>query len=193
MSFSKFKLSDHYSNSYGFVSNKSSVHHYMYQNATLRSMSNGRFISTILSLLLGLFLIYTSFFYFPAYSTKPSFIKVSAQNNIKQINDKTALVDNRYLNYLLMNQGYLKTGQTVTVDYKISPGAELYLTVTKCSGPAVVEVYSCRGSLIKTFKLTQKSGRFGLSVKDSGFYKFNQVLTDTSAQNSTFEAIWKRK
>ena len=92
-----------------------------------------------------------------------------------------------------MNQGYLKAGQTVTVDYKVSLGAELYLTVTKCSGPAVVEVYSCRGSLIRTFKLTQNSGRFGLIVQETGFYKFNQVLTDTSAPNSTFEVIWKRK
>ena len=118
---------------------------------------------------------------------------VAGQNNSSPINQSSTLVDNQYLNYLLMNQGYLKVGQGVNVNYQMPPGAELNLNVIKCSGPAVVEIYSCRGTIIKTLKVTQDSKMFDLTIGESGFYKFEQTLTDTSPKNSSYKVVWKRK
>lgn len=180
MSFTKTKFSNNRQDGKTFAFNVYPEQTYMSQDEASHSMSINRGPSTILSLLLGLFLVFSSFFYLPAYFSN-------------SFDEKIALLDNRYLNHILMNQGYFKSGQTVTVDYEMPPGTELSLSVTKCSGPLIVEIYSCRGTLVETFKVTESSNRFNLVMGETGFYKFDQKLTNDPAKNDIFEVIWMRK
>ncbi|MEP6341999.1 MAG: hypothetical protein ABJ275_01690 [Maricaulaceae bacterium] len=185
MSFTKTKFSNNLQDrktfaSKTFASNVYPVQTYITQDKASRSMSINKGSSTILSLLLGLFLAFCSFFYLPAYISN-------------SFNEKITLLDSLYLNHLLKGQGYFKSGQTVTVDYKMSPGTELSFSVTKCSGPLIVEIYSCRGTLVKTFKVTEVSNRFNLVMGETGFYTFDQKLTNDSTKNSIFEVNWMRK
>lgn len=193
MSFSKVNISKSRRYNADFLSNVRSARQYAHGVATSRSMSNKRLVFSILSLLLGLFSAYSSFFYFPAYSSSKNYIKVSTQNGPIPVNGKSADANNPYLNYLLMNQGYLKAGQSVVVSYETSPGTQLELTVSKCAGPMVFEIYSCRGTIIETIETESSSSRFDLTVTEAGFYQFSEKLTDTSMMNGEYKIIWKRK
>jgi hypothetical protein len=193
MSFTKFNISNNNSRSPDFISNFRSANQYAYQVATTRSMSNKRLVLSAISLLIGLFCAYSSFFYWPAFSSKKSFIKIATQNETWPANGKEAQGNNPYLNYLLMNQGYLRAGQAVEVNYELSPEAQLELTVIKCAGPIVLEIYSCRGTVIMDIDADINSGKFELIVDQAGFYKFEEKLKYTSGMDSSYKVAWVRK
>lgn len=193
VSFNKISISKKKLHRADAVANIRATRNYAHQIATSRSMSNNRLISTVGSTLLALFLAYSSFFYFPAFSSKKSYIKIATHNGVTSSIDKKNGNNNPYLDYLLMNQGYLKDGQTVSVYYELSPETKLDLIISKCAGPVILEIYSCRGNTIKVVETDANSGAFDITFAESGFYKFDEKLKTVSVGNNTFKVIWMRK
>lgn len=162
--------------------------------ATERSMSNQRLISTVVAVLLGLFLAYTSFFYFPAYQSKSSVLDVATEQGSVPEPRKVKLVGlEPYLEQFMLQRGYMKAGQTVSLSYKVSEGTQLKLLVSKCAGPVIIEVYSCRGSIVDSVDIGSRlDGVIDLTVQSNGFYHFTEQLLESSAKNNDFELVWKR-
>jgi hypothetical protein len=188
-----FKIAEDIKFSIGLVGDFRSYFQNAKRLATKRSMSNKRLVSTGATFLLSLFLIYSSFFYFPAFNSKKSIIKIVSHDSSAFPAGKNGGVFSGYFDYLLMNRGFLNAGQTVSATYDLSPDVELKLIVIKCSGPVIVEIYSCRGRIVKTIDIgKQNKGHIDLNFSETGFYRFSQQVLQMPGPDKEFRVDWKR-
>lgn len=166
--------------------------------ATERSVSNKRLMSTGLALLLGSFLVFSSLFYIPAYKSKPTMVKISTPNGVTSNGEKEAKPDmtpglTPFMEHLLLNRGYMRAGQTVSTSYVLPAGTRLKLVVTKCAGPAVVEVYSCGGTVVQAIEIgTRLEGKLDFIVQSKGFYHFTEEVIELSTSSPEYNVEWKR-
>ena len=162
---------------------------------TRRSMSNHRLVFTVLSLLLAIFMSYASFFYLPAYVSGASVLKISSQSASypsSTSHKKNQTVFDRYLDYLIMNRGYLTKGQAVKVRYARSADTQLTLVASRCAGPMIWEIFSCKSTEVRRVKAKQINGELTFSVPQNGFYRFNEVATSKEQFAPQFDVIWSR-
>ena len=162
---------------------------------TRRSMSNRRLVFTVLSLLLAIFMSYASFFYIPAYVSGTSILKIASQSATypsSTSHKKSQTVFDRYLDPLIMNRGYLTQGQAVKVRYARSADTKLTLIAVRCSGPMVLEIFSCESTGIRKIEANKINGEATFSIKQNGFYHFYEAAASKEQSEPQFDVIWSR-
>lgn len=165
------------------------------QGLTRRSMSNRRLVFMALSLLLAIFMSYASFFYIPAYLSGNAILKIASHTgdyptSTRHKDNQTAL--ERYLDYLIMNRGYLTKGQAVKVRYARSEATELTLIASRCAGPVIWEIFSCDKTEVKRINAKKINGETIFAVPQNGFYQFNEVTSLGEPSASAYDVIWSR-
>lgn len=166
--------------------------------ATERSVNHKRFVFNVLALLLGGFLVFSSLFYIPAYNSKPALANISSPNGAASSGEEVVRSDltpglTPFFEHLLLNRGYMKAGQTVSTSYVLPAGTRLKLVVTKCAGPALVEVYSCGGTVVDAIEIgSRPEGKLDFIVQSKGFYHFTEEVIELSANSSEYTVEWKR-
>ena len=155
-----------------------------------RSMSNGRLLGTAFSLLLGMFFVYTSIFYIPAFLNIRGAFGISGTHALaKAKSSKSPL--SPFLNLLNMDRAYLASGQGVDVHYKLSRGTKAELVFYKCQTMPVMEVFNCDPIIVDRMSLRRSSsGQKSIQVKSNGFYAF-KIITDAAPGN--YQVAWQRR
>ena len=164
-----------------------------------RSMSNRRLIGSTLSWIFGLFLAYCAMFYVPA------FIDLRGALDVAGIKQKTAALPQAgeksgvltpYKNLLNARRGFFRSGQILQVDYALSPGTELTLTIRKCTAPVIVEIFKCTSVQDQTVRINNpREGSQMFRVSDAGFYYYSEVTRnlDGSDGEKPFVVLWRRR
>lgn len=155
-----------------------------------RSMSNGRLLGTAFSLFLGMFFVYTSIFYVPAFLNIRGAFGISGAHSLaKAKSSKSPL--SPFMNLLNMDRAYLAAGQGVDVHYNLARGTKAELVFYKCQTMPVVEVFSCDPIIVDRIPLGRKrSGQKSLKVKSNGFYAF-KIITEAAPGN--YQIAWQRR
>lgn len=162
---------------------------------TRRSMSNSRLIFTFLSLLFAIFMSYASFFYLPAYVSGTAILKVASQTAnypSSTRHKKSQTVFDRYLDHLIMNRGYLTKGQAVKVRYARSADTQLTLVASRCAGPMIWEIFSCKSTEVRRLNAKQINSEISFFVTQNGFYRFHEVATPNNQSTPAYDVIWSR-
>lgn len=163
-----------------------------------RSMSNRRLAGSFLSLCLGIGVLYASIFYAPAffdvnralgYSTEN--LKLPAYNPDEK---KSRLAS--YTNAFKIRRGFIRQGQALKIDYKLTPGTSMTLHIKRCNAPVFVEVFTCmdvEGQQVQIKNST--SGARSFIMRQPGFYYFDEVVTnaDGSPTDKPYSVLWSRK
>jgi len=142
-----------------------------------RSMSNTKLAVTAFVWMFAIIMVYSSFFYAPAYYDFKNAFGIA---NTKSINTKSApkSIISPYIDLMKQNRAFLKKGQGMEVVYAFSPGVKAELVLYKCQSPVVVEVFKCNPVVINSKRMRRRKGRHIVKVKDSGFYAFDVVVSD---------------
>ncbi len=169
-----------------------------------RSMSNLRLIGSAVSICLGLTLAYASIFYVPAFiDFKGAMHVVGIDQNKKPLVAKVQSNSSQkwgilspYVDMFRLPRGYLRSGQKLHVDYIISPGTELELTIRQCVSYPVLEVFRCEET--RDQKVTISSPREGAQtfrVSEPGFYYYSgkTINKDGSAETRPYAVAWQRR
>lgn len=162
-----------------------------------RSMSNSRLAGTFLSLMFGLGICYTSFFYVPAYFDSEQVLGGASHETTTAAD---AEKDTRgtlaaYLDVFKLRRGYIKAGQTLRVDYNLSVGTSLDLVIKHCKAPVIVEVFYCQSSSDQHIQVEQSGKGFKtFLMRQPGFYYLDQTVTnlDGSEAVKPYEVVWSR-
>ena len=162
------------------------------QVATKRSMSNKRLLANGLTLSLALFLVYSSYFYFPAYYSSPTIVRVATEAGSIPDDTPQKGIIGKYIGHMLWKRGYVRAGQSVRAQYKISDGVQLKLVSNACSGIKVIEIFSCKRSNYMSKTVSDSQGAVTFDIKDSGFYHFDEVLMSLGDTNSNYVVTWVR-
>ncbi|MGJ8564907.1 MAG: hypothetical protein ACSHXY_15310 [Alphaproteobacteria bacterium] len=161
-----------------------------------RSMSNRRLTATILSLFLGLAVLYASAFYAPAYINFNQAIGASTENlKLPEQNDSNTFLT-PYVKMFKIRRGFVKPGQALKIDYALSPGTYMTVHVKKCNAPVFLEVIYCMNTSEQSTKIVgpSKSARTFL-MKEPGFYYFDEFVMnmDGSPTKKPYKVLWTRK
>ena len=164
-----------------------------------RSMSNRRLIGSALSWILGLFIVYCAIFYVPA------FVNLRSTMDVAGLKPKTAVLPaanekpgvlTPYLRLLNARRGFFRSGQILQVDYALSPGTELTLTIRKCEAPVIVEIFTCNSVQDQTIRISKpREGSQMFRVSEAGFYYYSETTRnlDGSEDEKPHVVLWRRR
>ena len=169
-----------------------------------RSMSNARLIGSAVSICLGLALAYASVFYVPAFIDFNNAMHVVGLDKDKKLLKPE--VQNKdlsrwgvlrpYVELFQLPRGYLRNGQKLHVEYAISPGTELELTIRRCVSYPVLEVFRCDQSRDQHINITSpREGAQTLKVSEAGFYYYTArtINKDGSDEKRPYAVSWQRR
>lgn len=160
-----------------------------------RSVSNSRLLGSGLSILFGLFILYTSVFYVPAFVNMGALGLATPATEQPQADTKKHLLSG-YTDMFKIRRGYIRAGQSLHVDYALSPGQNLMLNIQKCSAPVILEVFYCSNIQGQEIKVTGDArGSRSFVMREPGFYYFDEVVTNGngSISEDPFFIMWSRK
>ena len=163
--------------------------------AQQRSMTNKRLAFTIFAFLLTIFLAFSSLFYFPAYTIKPSHTRVATQDIViaNADEDKNTSGLSNYLRRLIGQRGYLRAGQSVSANYSLPAGTQMDLIISSCAKFVIIEIYQCNKTELQRVGVGQlQDGRFDFIVNTNGFYLFDQVVTNSLNSSPEYKVSWRR-
>ena len=160
--------------------------------ATERSMSNRRLLSTGAVLSLAFFLVYSSYFYFPAYYSSPTIVRVATEAGSVPDDSPSKTILGKYIGHMLWKRGYVRAGQSVKAEYKVSEGVQLKLVSNSCSGTLIVEIFSCTPSNFQETDIENRQGAITFTVQESGFYHFEEILMAEGDTKSKYAVTWTR-
>lgn len=155
-----------------------------------RSMSNGRLISSGLSLALGLFIAYCSMFYVPAFTKSETILGFTAQmeklpQRIEDSNNPLA----PYADMFRLRRGYFKAGQTLVARYEKTSDNTLTLNVVKCESRPIIEIFNCGKIRTESIKVKSRNqASYTFTISEPGFYYFN----DTTRLEKPYKVAWSR-
>lgn len=159
------------------------------------SMSKKRFVATFISLMLGAVLMYSSVFYVPAYLDSRGLMGISTQDSkFPKMAEEPGTV-NTFKNILKMRRSYLYEGQGIVLNYNMSGRAAINAVIGQCEAPPIIEVFHCRKTNEQRFKIvTGAQGRKSFAIKKTGFYYFDDFVTNTdgSPTDITYHIEWTR-
>ncbi|MEP3892088.1 MAG: hypothetical protein ABJN69_16645 [Hellea sp.] len=163
--------------------------------ANQRSMTNKRLTFTVLTLLLTMFLAYSSLFYFPAYTVKSSVVRIATQDAVIPDSSETENSRNlnNYLKLLIKQRGYLRAGQSVRVDYNVALGSQIDVVIFKCNQVVIVEIYSCNKTEYQKTEIgSAAEGYVEFTVDSAGFYYFDEVVKNAAPSALEYYIKWSR-
>ena len=162
-----------------------------------RSMSNSRLYSTIGVLIGAIFLCYTSLFYIPA-ALNMNMVLGTSTSQTSDASLKAAPNTPWYtpaVNFLRLKRGYFQAGSHIRAAYSSTPGTEITLYYSRCSGLPVIEVYSCPSGPIHKKEVKGHEGYIEIPVHKNGFYTFSQRIDykdDLAPADQFYNIKWAR-
>ena len=164
-----------------------------------RSMSNSRLVGSILSVFIGICVIYASIFYAPAFFNISQILGFSTENAklpaIDSEKDGTSGLS-AYANIFKIRRGFIRRGQALKVDYSLSPGTTMTVEIRRCNAPVFVEVVYCNHTEGQKIKMDNIGpGAKSMIMRNPGFYYFDEVVTnhDGSPTTKPYRVVWSRK
>ena len=158
-----------------------------------RSMSNARLTNTILTLLLAIFLGYSSLFYIPSlFNMKMIMGTSTSQDSITSLEKNQATPwYTPAANLLQLKRGYFKAGSEIRVAYNATEGSKITLYYSQCSGIPVIEVFSCPAGPVHKYEADGHRGEVNIPVHKNGFYSFSQTVK-YKADTGDYVILWGR-
>jgi|GEM_PF-2542596 len=141
--------------------------------------SAGRILGSWAALMLGLASCYTAMFYVPSILPVHKYIALSEPGRADPRLEADGVLA-PYLAMFKMRRAYMRSGQTVSVQYRNLGTGALDLTITQCRRAPVIEVFRCTPVSAKTTTITDRSGTRSFSIGESGFYYFSTTTTSDS-------------
>lgn len=189
------KISDNWQNKHTEISRLRNDFTNVRHVAEQRSMTNKRLGFTIITFLLAIFLTYSSLFYFPAYTIKPSIVRVATQDGAVpsvEIDDDSQGLGN-YLKLLIMRRGYLRQGQSVTASYSLDEGMRMELAISRCNKAVILEIYMCGKTLTQSVVIgNTREGRVNFTANSGGFYFFEEKVISPVNYAPKYTVSWRR-
>ena len=169
-----------------------------------RSMSNIRLVGSAVSISLGLMIAYCSLFYVPAFvDFKGAMRVVGIDQDQKPLTlEQQAERAERwgvlapYIRQFQLPRGYLRSGQKLHVQYALSPGTELTLSIKRCASVPILEVFKCQVAQEQTVNIRRPlEGVQTFRVSEPGFYYYTQatVNRDGSEEVKPYAVMWQRR
>ena len=163
-----------------------------------RSMSNRRLAGSIVSLVFGAVVAYASIFYAPAFFDVGSALGYSTQNMKLPTYDPTKKKNrfSAFADAFKIRRGYIRQGQALKIDYRLTPGTEMTLHIKRCNAPVIIEAFMCmdiEGQQVNV--KNSNSGTRSFIMRKPGFYYFDEVVTDVDGTKTDkpFKVVWSRK
>lgn len=161
-----------------------------------KSMSKKRFVATFASLMLGVILVYSSIFYVPAFLDSRGIMGISTpETKYPQMAEDPGTIST-FGNILKMRRSYLYEGQAIVLNYNMTGRAAITAIIGQCDAPPIIEVFHCRKVDETRFRIvTGAQGRKSFEVKKTGFYYFDDFVTniDGSPADLEYNIKWKRE
>ena len=162
-----------------------------------RSMSNSRLAGTFLSLIFGLGICYSSFFYVPAYFDSEQVLGGASHETVTLDDGEkdTRGMFTAYLDVFKLRRGYIKAGQTLRVDYTLSADTALDLVIKHCKAPVIVEVFYCQSTSDQSVQVEQTGkGYKTFLMRQPGFYYLDQNVKNLDGTDAVkpYEVVWSR-
>jgi len=161
-----------------------------------KSIGLGRTFGSAVSLLIGGFMCYVALHYIPAYLGTH---KILAMSNI---NDSASrLVDDgsqkskmmRYLDLFKIKRAYLRSGQSIQVQYALPEGAVMDIYIKRCRPALILEIFDCQVVSEKTAQIVNdKVGTQRFMFQDKGFYLFDERVTLKDGTPQKYRVVWSR-
>lgn len=160
-----------------------------------KPFSLGRVFGSALTLSVGGFLCYTALHYVPAYVSTAKILSFSnvdtSATRLASHNNRTALRAWREL--FTIRRAFVRAGQTIQVQYALPEGTELQLVITQCERAFIIAVFKCVPVSSQTIKIAKKTiGTREFVFDKSGFYDFDDIIIQKSANVSDYQVIWRR-
>ena len=99
------------------------------------------------------------------------------------------------VNFLRLKRGYFQAGSQIRAAYSSTPGTEITLYYSRCSGLPVIEVYSCPSGPIHKKEVKGHEGYIEIPVHKNGFYTFSQRIDykdDLAPADQFYNIKWAR-
>lgn len=160
-------------------------------------MSRKRFIGTFLSLISGVFMVYCSIFYVPAYIDLGNALGMSADGQkLPAVNTDTETRHalSAYTDKFKIRRGYMRAGQALEIKYALFPGTKMTVKIEKCQSPPIIEVFYCQQRHGEEVVIQTPRGARSFIIREPGFYYFDETVTTMDGQPTTMPSnvIWKR-
>ncbi|WP_371397911.1 hypothetical protein [Fretibacter rubidus] len=177
-----------------------------FSSNTLRLMEDGKIFTlnyrwifgSALSILIGLFTMYTAMHYLTAY-VSPKQILWSSQSNsaANQMEENSMGVVDKVLDSFTRDQAYIRRGKGLAAHYVIPEGKSIELRIVRCQPQFIVEVFRCTAGDQQIITLNKsRKGVERLSFNLAGFYVYQSRLINsdgTPAEDKTgYRVVWHR-
>lgn len=158
-----------------------------------RSMSNSRLTNTVLTLLLAIFLAYSSLFYIPALFNMNIVMGTStSQDDIRPLEaPRKRAWYAPAISFLHMKRGYFQAGSEIRVAYNATDGSDITLFYSQCSGIPVIEIFSCPPGPVHKFEAEGHQGEARIPVHKNGFYYFSENVKYKN-ETGDYIILWGR-
>lgn len=158
--------------------------------------------ATVSALLTGAFFIYTALHYITPYFSNGDALRIGGQDTIEKIDAKfDDTLTERLLHSFKKSEVFVPKGRYIQIEYTIPRGATIDVTLTRCKGIPVVEVFNCTPTSTQTETISGKSrGMEKFRFGKSGFYavqhKVNLPATpvdkESAKQPEKTTVLWRR-
>ena len=154
--------------------------------------------SSAISILIGIFTMYTSMHYLTAF-VSPQQLLWSSNNNSaanQMENGSIGFVD-KIIDSFTRDQAYFRSGKRLAAHYVIPEGKSVELSIIRCQPVLIVEVFNCTPGNIQKIMLNKtRTGVETYRLQQGGFYVYQARLLNTDGTTATDESgyrlVWRR-
>lgn len=166
---------------------------YEHESATIGEKITRFLVSAIFLSIIGYGFIY----YLPAYFNYASALgfSVDKQESLPAIpagSTQKSTGDKLFK----IRSGYLRAGQSLKLNYSLSPGTRMTVQLGQCTAPIFLNVMNCNSTQASTIDITGTGpGATKFMVRNDGFYSFQEYVVDASGEPTTAPYLvkWYRK
>lgn len=146
-----------------------------------------RGILSILTLIMGGGLIYTSLPYASA------FVNVGKIIGVSQLDRGIETFKSDLTRTAKVKKVYLRQGQALRASYALPKGSTLKLSILRCQSRPIIKVYSCAPVSRQYIKINDTtSGSRTFAAPEAGFYFFQDEMTLPATGQSPYTLLWQR-
>ena len=155
-------------------------------------------LSSAISIVVGLFTMYTSMHYLTAFFSPQQVLWSSDSNSAanQMENGSIGFID-KIVDSFTRDQAYFRNGKRLAAHYVIPEGKSVELTIVRCQPVLIVEVFKCTPGDVQTITLnTNRTGVETYRLNHGGFYVYQSRLLDkngaTATDKSGYRVVWRR-